>query len=399
MNWPAQARDIGQSRAPSLRLLAGYLRATGWAKVTEDDRTSAWRKVSPAGEELIAVLPAREDFKDYGQIVHESLQVLSYLERRTAGEISADLTYGPSDTLAARLVPDAPPGEAPLSLAYSALAALRSFVIGSGSAIDSRALVLPARRPPRAESYVSKVRVAARPGSFVLSLALPLFETFDEAARPDAEAPAGEGQEEPEPVTAVSPEPFGRRIASRMASVAQNARKLADAVKVGNQPVRAFGEAAAGQVPNATELEALATLGGPEHSPYQLRFAQSPLAAGARDAVVVRVTADQQRIMTEAAEFLRSEQPRVDVTVEGVVVRLSRDHRYGSGVAVIEGIGDDSGAVRRFYLELAERDYEEAIRAHREGLRVVARGDVSTRGSYKWLRPASSFAVIPGLEY
>lgn len=113
----------------------------------------------------------------------------------------------------------------------------------------------------------------------------------------------------------------------------------------------------------------------------------------------MHVTPGQQRIMTEAAEYLRSEQPRADVSVEGVVVRLSRDQRSGPGVAVVEGVADDSGAVRRFYLELAERDYEEAIQAHGEGLRVVARGDVATRGSYKWLRPARSFAIIPGFEY
>jgi hypothetical protein len=54
--------------------------------------------------------------------------------------------------------------------------------------------------------------------------------------------------------------------------------------------------------------------------------------------------------------------------------------------------------VRRFYAELTERDYDEAIRAHSLGLRVDARGDLITRGSYKWLRPARSFAIIPGLE-
>ena len=79
-------------------------------------------------------------------------------------------------------------------------------------------------------------------------------------------------------------------------------------------------------------------------------------------------------------------------------IRLSRDHHFGPGVVVIEGIADDSGAVRWFYAELTERDYDEAIRAHSLGLRVVTRGDLITRGSYKWLRPTRSFAIIPGLE-
>jgi hypothetical protein len=383
-----------------LRALSDYLSASGWTKVNEDNRTSVWRQGQTLTGDLVAVLPAREDFTDYGQVVAESLQVLAYAEHRSVNEVSADIAYGPADTVAARLVPDAPPGQAPLSLAYSALSALRSYVIGSGSALDNHALVLPARRPLRAESYVSKVRFATQPGSFVLTLALPLFETFDEAPGAGDEVADLESLElVQEPLLYLPPQPFGRRIADRMASVARNAQLLADSVNSGNQPLRAFGEAVAGQVPNATELEALGALGGPDRSPYQLRFAQSPLAAQARDAVVLQVTPGQQRIMAEAAEYLRTEQPRADVTVEGVVVRLSRDHHYGPGVVVIEGIADDSGTTRRFYVELAERDYDEAIRAHSDGFRVVARGDLATRGSYKWLRPARSFAIIPGLEY
>jgi hypothetical protein len=104
------------------------------------------------------------------------------------------------------------------------------------------------------------------------------------------------------------------------------------------------------------------------------------------------------RFATHAGSFILTEQPRTDVTVEGVMVRLSRDHHYGPGVVVIEGIADDSGTLRRYHLELVERDYNEAFRAHGEGLRVVARGDLATRGSYKWLRPTRSFAIIPGLE-
>jgi hypothetical protein len=54
--------------------------------------------------------------------------------------------------------------------------------------------------------------------------------------------------------------------------------------------------------------------------------------------------------------------------------------------------------VRRFHLELVEKDYAEALRAHAQGLPIVARGDLSVRGSYKLLRPTRSFAILPGLE-
>ena len=68
-------------------------------------------------------------------------------------------------------------------------------------------------------------------------------------------------------------------------------------------------------------------------------------------------------------------------------------------IVVVEGVADDSGTVRRrFHLELVEKDYAEALRAHAQGLPIVARGDLSVRGSYKLLHPTRSFAIIPGLE-
>lgn len=192
MSRPVPSGDDHRTRLPSLAALGGYLRGSGWALVDEDSRTSMWRPEHAPADDLFVVLPAREDFKDYGDRVYEALRAVAYVERRTIDEIAADINYGAADTVAVR--------------------------------------------------------------------------------------------------------------------------------------------------------------------------------------------------------------SRTDVTVEGVVVRLSRDHHYGPGVVVIEGIADDSGAQRRYHVELVERDYKEAFRAHGEGLRVAARGDLANRGSYRWLRPTRSFAIIPGLE-
>jgi hypothetical protein len=398
VSWPVPSSDDHSTRLPSLAALGGYLRGSGWVLVDEDSRTSMWRPETAPADDLFVVLPARENFKDYGERVYEALRAVAYIERRMIDEIAADINYGAADTVAVRLMPDTPSGEAPLSLAYSAMSALRSYVIGSGSALDNDALVLPTRRPLQAESYVNRVRFATHAGSFILTLALPLVEAFNEVS-PPPENPAEPDAIEPvqEPMFQLSVQPFGRRVTNRMAVVAKNAQLLADVVNAGDQGIRAFGQVGR-DVPNATELEALSGLGGPERSPYRLRFAQTPLASSSRDAFLLQITPGQQRIMSDAALYLRTEQPRTDVTVEGVVVRLSRDHHYGPGVVVIEGIADDSGTSRRYHVELAERDYNEAFRAHGEGLRVVARGDLATRGSYKWLRPTRSFAIIPGLE-
>jgi hypothetical protein len=362
-----------------------------------------WRPDHPDAGEFVVVLPIRQEVQDYDERIYEALRTLAYVERRTLDEVISDINFGAADTVATRLTPDAPPGEAPLSLAYLALYALRSYVIGSGAALDTRSLVLPARRPRRAESYANRVRFATRPGSFIMTLTLPLMETYEEVPAVDADtldAPndEGSGPEVQEALLQIPPQPFGRRVTNRMATVARYAQILAEEVSSGNQQMRVFGQPNPGAA-NATELEALSNLGGPEKAPYLLRFAQSPRAGRPQDVMTLQVTPGQQRIMSEAADYLRTKQSRSDVTVDGIVVRLSRDHHYGPGVVVIQGVADDSGIERRFYVELTEDDYNEALRAHREGLRVIARGDLDTRGTYKWLRPLRAFAIVPGLDF
>jgi hypothetical protein len=115
--------------------------------------------------------------------------------------------------------------------------------------------------------------------------------------------------------------------------------------------------------------------------------------------VVLRVTPGQQRILGEAADFLRTRQPRAGVTVQGLVVRLHRSGAFGPGEVVIEGIYDDSGTTRRYRLELTEEDYRDAVRAHRNGLKVSVTGDREERGTHLHLRRLASFSVIPGLDY
>lgn len=184
-----------------------------------------------------------------------------------------------------------------------------------------------------------------------------------------------------------------------MLRAAQTAQRLAEDVSAGNRPLRAFGDDPARPEANATELAALKALGGPEYSLYQLRFTQSPLGGRRGEPVTLRVTPGQQRILGEAADFLRTRQPRSGVTVQGLVVRLHRAGKLGPGEIVVEGIDDDSGATRRYRMELPEDDYRDAVRAHSNGLQVSVTGDREERGTHLHLRRLTSFSVIPGLEY
>ncbi|WP_067491677.1 hypothetical protein [Actinomadura hibisca] len=376
---------------PDLPALLGYLRAAGWALEDDDGRTTQWRPVRPDGApDVHVVLPAGPDVLDYADRAHEALRTIAYVERRLPAEIVKDIQVGGADNLAVRLTPDVPPGEAPLVLAHSAISALRNYVTASAAAaLGADDLVLKPRRPQRAEAYAEQTRISTQRGSFVLSLALPLDDGFVEAQTED-----DGGQL---PFIQVVAEPFGRKVTARMLTVAHRARDLAQQVSDGTQPLSSFGKPGP-HVPNATELAALGALGGPDHDLYQMRFALSPLAGATQRPEQLVITPGQQRILGEAADFLRTKQSRIGVTVTGLVVRLFRESKLGPGEVVIQGVGDDTGIDRRYRVELTESDYADALRAHRFGLQVTASGDLDVRGTRRALRRLTSFSVLPGLE-
>lgn len=371
-----------------LARLRTYLHGSGWTLVDEDGRSALWRPPPGQNEDLRVVLPASEGIADYADRVVEVLRTLSFAERRAPEDVLGDIEYGSADTFAIRLSADAPPGQAPLAVVHSAIIALRSFVVGSAAALDVEKLVLPSRRPWRAEAYADQARVSTASGSFVINLSLPLY---DDAARPSEEMEVEQGH-----LLDVPSQPYGRRVGLRMLAAAERASSLARQVGTGDVAIRSFG-ALEPNAPNATELAALATLGGPEKIRYRVRFTPSPLVPGARS-MVLAITPAEQRILGEAADYLRTRQPRSDVTVVGLVVRLFRTSAYGRGEIVIQGVDEYFGTERRYRLELGEDHYNEAVRAHREGLQVVATGDVDIRGTRRSLTRLTSFAILPGLE-
>jgi hypothetical protein len=264
--------DDGLMTVPDLPTVADYLRSAGWSLEDQDARTSLWRATVAQGNgELEIVLPTTQDVSDYADRISAALRTLAYAERRLPDEITSDMSFGGADTVAVRMSPDAPPGEAPLPLARSAVEALHTFVLASAVALQIHELVLPSYRPPWAESYASRVRLSTHPGSFILSLALPLVADVDD----DRTADDATGTEE---MFRLPPQPLGRQVSGRMLASAQAAQQLAEEVSAGNRPLEAFGDNPGRPAVNATELAALKALGGPSYGLYQLRFTQSPLA-------------------------------------------------------------------------------------------------------------------------
>jgi hypothetical protein len=379
----------GSGGVVSLPAFKGYLEAAGWNLSDDDGRTSLWQPRQPrVNLDIRVVLPNSEDVADYQTQIDEALRAVAFTEQRLPTEVAEDVGFGGADTVAVKLTPDAPPGEAPLGQVYEAVGALRNLVIASASALETKALVLPTRRPQRAQLYADNTRLSTQPGSFILSLSLPLS---------DEPMVVPEGQSPLFPLADVAIQPYGRQVSERMLDAAQRACALADQVISGDRHVKDFGEERPG-APNATELAALADLGGPHHDLYQIRVSRSPLAGGVREPALISINPGQQRILGEAATFLRTMQPQTAITVTGLVVRLHRDQSFGAGEAVIQGVYDDTGVARRISVELDDSDYRRAVEAHQTGAQIVMTGDLEVRGTRIALRRLTSFNLLPVLD-
>ena len=175
------ASDVSPRSPGLLRSSLTFSRRVGpwWTKMSEllcgGRRQSGRSTSSPA---------CAEDVSDYDDLIYEALRLVAYLERLSAERGCKRHSLRSCDTVSIRMTPDAPPGQAPLSVAYEAVSALRSYVIGSGAALYDHSLVLPARRSRQAEVYASGARFATL-GQFIMSLTLPLVETL---GRPEPEA-------------------------------------------------------------------------------------------------------------------------------------------------------------------------------------------------------------------
>lgn len=238
------------------------------------------------------------------------------------------------------------------------------------------------------------VRVSTSPGSFVLSLALPLYEArivpVDES---ELQAVVQTAMDESIEVEAI---PYGRLVVDRMRSVAERALEVATQVADGHEDITAYetDPAASG---NATELAALAALGGRTQRRYQLRFTASPMVHGERpEPALIVVDPPAQESFGKAAKLLRDRKPKDNVTVIGKVVRLARE---GLAPGEIGVRGRESGArsEHRFRMQLTDEQYRQALEAHSRGADVLVSGDLAVRGNFLTIDPLRWFAVQQAL--
>jgi hypothetical protein len=178
-----------------------------------------------------------------------------------------------------------------------------------------------------------------------------------------------------------------------MRVVSRSAVRLAQDIHEGRDDLTAF-DTDPGETGNATELDALAQLGGGLAQEYRIRFSTSPVIPSAESGPsVVAVGPREQQVFGQAAVLLRELKPKDDVTITGTIVRLSRDEDVGPGEVVVKGVDLGSAQLHRYRVQLLEDQFHEAITAFDRGLPVSVRGSLMVRGNFLILDALTDFSV------
>lgn len=366
----------------SARHIRTYLRSHGWDRAGGvADRPDVWHIRS--GEDVYEVVAPTQASRDFPETVGALLSTLAVVESRSEADIFRDLSAVSFDVQYIRLRGAHQPGTAPLPEASEALRAAHAALGASATSLEDQRPVQPSRHPSRTTELLHDVLAGpTTEGSYVMSMWVPV--------------PTPLVPDEDDVLFDLPDRPFARQATARFHDATLAARAASEEYVRLNGAVDPFLD----RVPeglSANLCEALAAVSGSREQPFELRFAWALDRPLAGRTAPITFEARHTLALRDAARELRSLQPEDDVEVRGVVVRLHREARSGSGEVTISGIVAHNGLERRrrVTVELSEPDYEAAIRAHDQYDDVTVTGSLTIRGTRARLTQASMFTVLP----
>jgi hypothetical protein len=370
--------------------LAMYLRSQQWRLDARNGIAARWTKVV-GDDEFEVAQPLDSDLRDYASRVHDVVETLALVERRSELDILDHLSRVSTDVHLVRIFPaDEAPGMIGLDDGVQAYESLRGLVTAAAYSVGAKQprAVQPARKPTEFLEYLRGVRIGpSAAGSFVLSMHTPVPPKLSTEPPSSTDAP-----EIDEPLA----EPFERQVSLRIYDAVRAAYQAANAALVDPDGLAAFTEGVASGI-SANLCEALVGLAGPAAHPLELSMMLAPSRPSRRRPTPIRFRRDHFAVLESAAAELRARSAEEDSVVVGNVVRLYRESSAGTGEVSIAGTVDGEDRLRRIWVELAGDDYETAVRAHTDMRLVSVQGDIVRRGTRSYLTRPSKFRMLPDL--
>lgn len=364
-----------------------YLLTHGWQEVDGDAAGSYWTQLQDDRQSL-GWLPNNPQVKTYVDRVAQLIQVISKVENRDADEVVRDLVDLQRDIQEVRTFPSGVPGSMSLSASSESVQGLRKWIESSAVAVamQERLAVLPRRRPPEATALVAATEMLTPiAGSFIWRLSVPVSDHPFPDQYPFA-LPGGD----------MRLEDYSRRTTLHLLrSTSATVAAATDALTT-DSGIDAFKSRVQEGV-TADLCEALAQTSVDGLTPLEFNFKWSAGRPVSALRSSLAVSQEQLEVITWAGRQLRQEAIEEDVTVSGLVVRLSRNGPSDTpGKITIAGAdkADPGGPLAHYWVELSAEDYHRAADAHADYLEVDITGDLKRTARRRDLLNPRNFRIL-----
>ena len=359
------ANEVVLARTVGLRGVHAYLSANGWIRAESQSRDTADIYVWPEDEREAAIVPASEQYGDYGTRIYQIAAQVGRVEGRRMLSVLTDLSLAESDLVRVHLPNADEDNTVKLTDGAAALEEAKGLVLAAACSADRPQRMYRAGRNKLASDYLRKVRLGqTEPGSFVINLLSPVPPCLREQT------------------TLLPEEPFERRVTRRLVSGLRASRKAMNRVNRGTADISEF-EDRLGEGISANLCRSVARLTevgkGLEVTVSWAMTRPDGLAAPKR--VTVRFRPPDVAVLDEAARVLSDRQERTDEDIQGYVSRLARDKADPKGTATIRAFVD--GRLTSVQAVFDSSDYSEITRAHDDRLSVSLEGDLRREGQ-RW---------------
>lgn len=364
-----------------------YLLTHGWQEGDGDVAGSYWTKTSD-DEQPQGWLPSNPEVKTFVDRIVQLIQIVAKAESRDVDDVVRDLVDLQRDIQEVRTFPFGTPGSMGLAASAESVQGLRKWVESSAIAValQESSAVLPRRRPPEATALVAATEMLTPvAGSFIWRLSVPLSDH----AIPDQYPLAIPGSD-------LRLEDYSRRTTLHLLRSTKAVASAATEAMTTDVGLEAFKR----RIPegiSADLCEALSQTSADGQTPLEFSFKWSPRRPVSEQTSVLAVSQDQLEVISWAGKQLRQEAVEEDVTVSGLVIRLSRTGPSDTpGKITIAGsdTADPGGPLAHFWVELNAEDYQRAADAHQHYSEVLITGDLKRTARRRDLLNPRSFRIV-----
>ncbi len=368
--------EITLAKTIALRAVHAYLRANGWVRDDTVSRATADVYLWPRDDREFAIVPASEEYGDYGTRIYQIAEQIGRIEGRNTLAALTDLSLADSDLVRVRLPHVHADNTVRLADGAAVLEEAINLLLAAACSADRPQRMYRAGRNRVARAYLERVRLGhTEPGSYVINLLSPVAPYLRE------------------PGTLLPEEPFERRVTRKLASGLQGSRQAMDRVNRGVADIGEF-ERRLGEGISANLCRSVARLTevgrGLEVSVSWAITRPKQEEVGERITVAFRPP--DVAVLNEAARVLGNRQERTNEEINGYVSRLTRNEEDRMGTATIKAFVD--GTMASVQAVFDAEDYTKITHAHEARLSISLEGDLHREGQRWRLRNPRAVTVI-----